>query len=276
MTRLWLGCLTSLVLGTSGAIAAGYDDFAQGVSALNRGDNDQAVAFFTSALSAGDLNANLVPTAYLDRARAHVAKEEYAPAIPDLTAVIKARPDSAPAYVMRGFASTFVGDTTGAIADYTEAIALSPDGNAYAGRARAYWIAGNFADAAKDFAQSVKLFPRGTYWVLWHGMADARAGSFDSAVFSDEMSALDFDGWPRPLFDLYRARITPEILLRAAGEGDTKAVSGQRCEANFYIAQWWLARKNADAAKPLLEDARANCPRDYDLRFMADVELKRL
>ena len=276
MLRIWLVGLISLASSASGAAAAGYDDFAQGLSALNRGADAEAIAFFTSALAAGDLNPNLVPIAYLDRGRAHIEREEYALAIPDLTAALKAKPDSRPAYISRAYASTFVGNADGAVADYTKAIALSPDADGYVGRGRARWITGDFAGAGADFAQSVKMFPKATYWVLWQGMSQMRAGAFDAAGFSDAVSSLDFDGWPRPLFDFYRGRITPEALMKTASDGDARTVSEHRCEANFYIAQWWIARQNIEAAKPLLEDARTSCPANYDIHFLSDVELKRL
>src|SRR5271163_4479203 len=163
MARLWFGWLLWLVLNATGAVAAGYDDFAQGLSAINRGDNDQALANFSSALKAGDLNATLMPVAYFDRARIYLAKRECALAAADLTAAIKAKPDYADAYLARASVDQCQNDETGAIADFTQAIALRPTPNAYAGRGRAHWNAADFAGAAADFAQAMKLAPRDSY-----------------------------------------------------------------------------------------------------------------
>jgi lipoprotein NlpI len=276
MLRRFLVCSLLLLIGMATAVAAGYDDFARGLSANNRGDADQAITSFTVALKAGDLNSKLVPVAYVQRAIAYTRKAECALAVSDLTEAIKLRPDYLEAYGLRGYANECTGDGAAAVADYTQAITIKPNAEFYAVRGQARWSAGDFAGAVDDLAQGVKLVPKATYWVLWQAMAQTRAGTFDANGLADEISALDLDGWPDPVLDLYRGKSKPEDVARAAGVGDAKAVTGQRCEANFYTAEWWLAGHNEMAARPLLLDARANCPHDFVEYFFTNVELKRL
>ena len=70
MGRKRLGWTLALCLAASGALAAGNDDIARGLSAVNRGDNSQAIVFFSSALASGNLEPGLAQIAYFDRARA--------------------------------------------------------------------------------------------------------------------------------------------------------------------------------------------------------------
>ena len=102
MRRLWTGGLLWLALSATGASAAGYDDFASGLSAVVNGRSDKAIGFFTRALAAGDLNANLVPVAYLGRAQAHLFKNECDQAVADATSALKLKADNYEAYQLRG------------------------------------------------------------------------------------------------------------------------------------------------------------------------------
>lgn len=274
--RLLSGILLAFVFSISGAGAAGYDDFADGMSALMRGDNDRAIAGFTAALAAGDLNANLVPTAYFDRARALLGKGNCAAALSDLNATLKLKPDYPEASFFRASADECAGDHAAAILDLTQAIALKPTVNSYLGRGTMRWMQNDFSGAASDFAYAAKLNPNYAYSALWHAVTQMRIGAFDANKFAVEASKLDDDAWPEPIVDLYLGKSTPEDVANAANEGDAKVVPGQRCEANFYTAEWWLAHQNVTSAKPLLENAQVNCPHNFREYSAADVELKRL
>ncbi|HTW36809.1 MAG TPA: tetratricopeptide repeat protein [Rhizomicrobium sp.] len=276
MARLLLGCLISLILSVSGAWAAGYDDFASGLSAINRGDDDQAITFFTSALAAGDLNARLVPIAYLDRGRAHWRKGKCTLAIADFSAAIKARPDYFDAYVGRGIADRCAGNDADAIIDFTQAVAKRPFADAYWQRGLARWDLGDLDGAAQDFSATVPLAPTWPYPALWFAMSKQRTGSFDGRDFASRIDGLDLHEWPGPALELFRGNATPDDVYRAAGEGDAKKTKGQLCEADFYVAEWWIVQKKPDAAKPLLMRARDNCPQDFTEYVAAAVELKRL
>jgi lipoprotein NlpI len=272
--RLWLCCLIALVWGAAAAAATGYDDFAQGLSALNSGDNDRALSSFSAALAAGDLNANFVPTAYFDRGRLYLAKKECALAAADLTAAIKLRPDYLDAYLGRISAEECLNDNAAVIADFTQAIALQPTGRMYAGRGRAHWNQSDFADAAADFAEAAKLVPKGPYILLWLEISRMRAGT--SAVDATAPAAFDSDDWPKPVFALFGAKATPDDVMRAADQGDADTAPARQCEADFYVAEWWLIQQKTDAARPLLENARAQCKHTSREYSAAAIELRRL
>jgi lipoprotein NlpI len=275
MLRLWLGSLLALVLGTTGAVAGGYDDFAHGMIAFDRGDDDHAIQSFTAALADGDLNAGLVPVAYLDRARIHIQRGDCAQAASDLSEALKVKADYADAYFSLGLTNLCLADQTAAQTNFTRAIELRPTAEGYFGRSRSLWSIGNFTNAAEDAARALGLSPRNAYAELWFAMSRQRAGTFDARAFAKNIDVLNWSGWPAPIFLLYEGESKPEDVFLAIGSTQGKLAKERRCEANFYVAEWWIARGDFSVAAPLLEDAKNNCPDDYLEKFAAIVELKR-
>lgn len=275
MSRYWFALLLALAFGATAAAAASYDDFASGVSAFNRGDAEQAIAGFTAALNAGDLNPALLPIAYVDRARVYYAKGECSLASADLSAAMKAKPDYVDAYLARVQTDECLNQYPSAVADFTQAIALAPTAENYAGRGRTRWDIADFAGAAEDYAQAVKLSPKAPYYLLWLQLNWMRAGTFAQEKAVREVDALDLDDWPKIILDFYAGKATPEAVLQAAASDPDKAVYRQ-CEANFYVAEWWLSQQKGDAARPLLEGAAAHCAHNMHEYSAARRELRRL
>jgi rhomboid protease GluP len=131
------------------------------------------------------------------------------------------------------------------------------------------WNQGSFADARADADRAATGDPGNSYFVLWTAVTALRTGGLELVRFN-ELAASSGGGWPRPLIELFAGRATPQDVWRAASDGD------QKCEADFYIGQWQLARGDRTAARALFQTATAQCPRDYIAFDAAQRELKRL
>lgn len=271
-----LGCLLTLLAGATSASAAGNDDIVRGLSAVNRGDNGQAIVFFSSALASGNLEPSLAQIAYFDRARAYMNEEECGPAVADLTQAISLKPGNVDDYMMRGRANRCAGRYADAITDYTEVIRLKPSGNAYWQRALARYNEGDFEGAATDSSAAMLFAPKWPYPVLWFAIARMREGKFEPGDLNGKMDLIDTNTWPGQVFLLYKGEATPDEILRAARAGDAKTVRDNMCEANFYLAEWWLSKRGVEAALPLFEDVRDNCRHDFIEYSAAGAELARL
>lgn len=245
------------------ASAAAYDDFARGISANLQGDAPLAVTSFSAALAAGDLNPTLIPSAYRGRAIAYLRQNQCKPAIADLDAYIRLKTADVQALELRGDAHACAGDLQAADSDLSLAIAAKPDRAAYWNRGRLRWRMKKFAGAADDFAQVVTIEPQNGYVVLWLELSRARAGTLDPKVGAHDIDQLESRDWPAPLIKLFVGEAKQEDMAAAALRGDSKAVPNQQCEANFYVAEWWLAHQDAASAKPLLEAAAQNCPKNF-------------
>jgi len=245
------------------ASAAGYDDFARGISANLQGDAPLAVTSFSAALAAGDLNPTLIPSAYRGRAIAYLRQGQCKSAVADMDEFIRLKPGDVQGLELRGDAHACAGDLPAADSDLSLAIAAKPDRTAYWNRGRLRWRLKNFAGAADDFAQVVALQRENSYAVLWLELSRARGGVLDPKIGAHDVEELDSRDWPTPLIKLFVGEAKQEDMAPAALQGDSKLVANQQCEANFYVAEWWLAQNNAASAKPLLQAAAQNCPKNF-------------
>jgi len=270
---LLVACLVGIV---AGANAAAYDDFARGISANLQGDAALAVTSFSAALSAGDLNATLVPAAYRGRAIAYMRQGQCKAALADLDEFIRLKPGDAQGLELRGGAHACAGEFTAADADLSQVIAASPTPSAYWNRGRVRWRMKTFAGAADDFAQVAAKQPQNSYAVLWLELSRARGGVLDPKVGAHDVDQLRNDDWPAPLIKLFVGQAKPDEMAAAATRGDTVKIANQQCEADFYIAEWWLARNDATSAKPLLETASQKCPKNFVEYGEAKFELSTL
>jgi len=121
----------------------------------------------------------------------------------------------------------------------------------------------HFSGAADDFGHVVGLQPGNAYAVLWLELSRARGSALDLKVGEHDLRQLDSNDWPAPLIKMFLGDAKPDDMTAAATHGDSGKIAGQQCEADFYVAEWWLARNDATAAKPLLESASQNCPKNF-------------
>jgi lipoprotein NlpI len=258
----------------SGAGAAGYDDYSQGLAARNRGDVKLAIAKFTAALNAGDLNPELVPVARINRGRARLYGGACADAADDFTAVLKLKPNDMEALKWRASAYVCQQKFDQAIADQNQVVAAQPGAPAFRRRGQIYWLKGDFAAAANDFQQATKLDPKYVYAWLWLDVMRVRGGGADLPQMQRDLHGLDLDEWPLPVFSLFMGELKPEQVMASTSHGDPDALKDRECEANFYTAEWWLAQRMPKSAQPLLEQAVSTCPQSFVERGLAVGELK--
>ncbi|HEY0107517.1 MAG TPA: hypothetical protein VGB91_15660 [Rhizomicrobium sp.] len=198
MRRIVLACL--LWAAAAGAVrAAGYDDFARGVTAGVHDDFDGAIAAFTAALGDGDLSPALVPQAYRGRAEAYLARNRCADALADLDAALKLKPGAADLLAPHGIAAECLDKLDVALADYDAAVAARFSIGVTRRRGHLRWRLGDFAGAAEDFAAYVALAKQDAYGVLWLEVSRARAGTLDPKQASDDARHVDDGGWPAAL-----------------------------------------------------------------------------
>lgn len=266
-----------LLAGLTAVQAAGYDHYSLAMDAFLRGGQDDvAISEFTKALDAGDLNPGLVPVAYLNRGSARLNKHDCTGAAEDAAESLKAKPGYLDALLLQLKAHECLAQYDLAFADSNNIIAARPKSWAYRARAEVQWAKSNFAAAADDYETALKLDPKEAYGALWLAMMRARAGDAQNQRAISELTSMEPEDWPAPVFDLYLGKNKPDDVMAAAAKGDAETVTDHQCEANFYVAEYWLARGQAGAAKPLLEKAKADCPKDFYESDFSKSELKYL
>lgn len=269
------------VLGGA-AWAAGYDDFTKAAAYRRMGNVEQALASYTAALNAGDLAPAYVPDAYIARAELYLQSGKCASAEADADAALKLRPGLTEALRLRSHANDCLGKTDLAVADLDAMVAAQPVLQMYMTRGSFHWFHGQFDKAAEDYAKAASLHKErdfdwgpAAYALVWHAISANRVHSFNPVEFSAKTRAFDLDGWPGPLVSFFLGKMTSEKLYREAAEGKGDKPQEQKCEADFFTAEWTLA-SDAAAAKAQLQAVVDGCPKTLFVVHAARSDLRRI
>jgi len=263
------------------ASAAGYDDFTLGMTANLRGESERAIASFTAALAASDLAAPYKPAAYRGRASAYLQLDKCQEAMADIKAYEALRQSDRPLLRLRVWVELCLKDAGAARKDFELLNKNKLDAGDLWNFAVWQWRYGLYDEAAANardaFKQSDKTGQFALYVLLWQALNENRAGKLDVGALSASLAELKYAGWPRPIVDLYLGKLTPESLLSKASSSFWDVTTqAQRCEANFFAAEWHLGRNDTGAATTMLLDVTKNCPTDFFELSSAKAELKRL
>jgi tetratricopeptide (TPR) repeat protein len=236
---------------------------------VQKDDFERAFSDYARAI---ELNPSDV-RAYLSRGSAHRTKGDIDRAIVDFDRAIQISPTYKPAYFQRGGAYVDKGDFDHALADYDEGIRLDPkDPRAYRSRAMVKLRAGSLVQSLDDLDQSLELDPKDAYAALWRDIVAKRANR--PRRLAERVAQLDMATWPAPVVHLFLGETTPEAVLAAAENSDSRVQKGQICEANFYTGELALQRGSKEDAARLFSLAASDCPKGFIERSAANAELK--
>ena len=279
MRRVGAACLAWLAL-TVPVFAAGYDDFTLGVTANLRGESERAVTSFTAALAAPDLVPAYKPTAYYGRAAAYLQLDKCQEANADLQSYETLKGKDNSILILRVWAETCLKDVAAARKNLDALSKGKPGPVDIWELSRIEWRYGLFAEAADTAREAYKaLDKKGTlaaYILLWQALSAERAGKPDPAAVAAGLKEIDSYDWPRPIFDYIQGKLTLQKLQKEAESSRESKELAQRCEANFYAAEFLLARNGTAAATPIFLDVAKNCPIDFIELSAAKTELRRL
>ncbi len=254
---------------------AARDDVVSGNAWLEKGDYERAITDYTEAISSKKLPDKTLAIAYYGRGGAWYEKEDYDKAIGDFTQSIRLDPRSM-YYYMRGITWDLKGDYDKAMADFDEAIRIYPQyAKAYVIRGITQFNKGDFWSAASDLARAQQI-DTDIYAAIWLYLARARSGGDGKNELTLSTRNSDQKKWPTPVVALYLGEITPGKATSEAVDSDPIKSKEQLCEANFFIGEWLLLRKDKQQATILLTKAQNECPRN-SLEYIASTsELRRL
>ena len=130
-----------------------------------------------------DNNTQLDANAYNNQGMAKAAIADFDGAIADFTQALALKPDYAVAFYNRGIAKKARGDIDGAIADYTTAIALKPDyAFTYNNRGNEKALIGDLDGAVADYTKAIALQPGCAEAYHWRGIARSMQRDWDGAI----------------------------------------------------------------------------------------------
>jgi tetratricopeptide (TPR) repeat protein len=260
---------------------------------------------FTDAIAAPDFSPVWLPQAYRFRAVVYMRENRCAEAFADTDKALSLRPGLADVLYLRAYAARCLKKYDVAIADLTSLVDAGFARLSLFFRGKVRWQTGDVAGAAADFAAYESLAPNDANNELWLAAARARAGLSPAADTSisantdpgdDVQSAAQSrsggggdssggntqapsgggSGWQGRLLALYAGTMKPDDILRT-GEAGAPTAPWQKCQAYFFIGEWWLAKSDTASARPLLQSAADTCPDNLvDERDVAKSDLARL
>jgi len=253
----------------------------------NRGEAYDQQGDFDKAMADLDQSIRLYPKdtdAYHDRGNAHNDRGEYDAAIADFDQALRLDPKSAWSFKDRGAAWGYKGDYGRALADVNEAIRLnSRFGEAYYSRGQLEFYEGQFDRAASDLDAVLTLAGDDnwlkdnlTYVVLWAYLSRSHSGAEGKVKLAAQIQGLSLDKWPGPVINFYLGKLDAQAVLAETAKADADDQVQQKCEANFYIGEDYLLRKDIAQARRFLGTARDICPPVFIEFHGAEAEMKRL
>lgn len=131
----------------------------RGIETHQRGDLDNAIAYYTEIIRLDPADASIVAEAYNNRGAACYAKHDYDRALEDYTKAIGYLSSYISPYTNRGLVYCDKGDYDLAVEDYAKVINLKPDAAAYNNRGAAYRKKGDYDLAIVDHMKAKELNP---------------------------------------------------------------------------------------------------------------------
>ncbi|MBI5476852.1 MAG: tetratricopeptide repeat protein [Ignavibacteriales bacterium] len=221
--------------------------FEKGFNARKRGDNDEALKYFSLFIEKYP-NAS---KAYFNRGNTRSDLEDYRGAIQDYNKAIEFSPNLAESFINRGIAKYMLEDPKGAIQDYNKGIELNPNlTEAYDNRGLAKAKLDDLRGAIQDFNRAILLNPNHTGAYNNRGLAKAKLEDFRGAI-QDYNKAIELN--PN-LAEAYNNRGTAKGKIeddRGAIQDFNKAILLNPNHVGAYI--------NRGLAKYLLGDETGAC-----------------
>lgn len=278
--RVFSAAWAALLCVAGPVFAAGYDSLSSGLTALLHDDSAAAIAAFTAALESKDLVPAYRPVALRGRASANLRLGRCDEAMADIEAYPAANAQEKDILQLRLRAHLCKREAEKAREIFLKLSGGKPCKWDYWGLVKAEWWFGYFDAVADDAKRALADFKKNDdavpYILLWQSLSAARAGHFDPAALAADIDRLTSDRWPKPILDYYLGKRSLENLDAEAKSLSESRELRQRCETNFYVAEFLLARNGKEAAIQRLLAANESCPLDFLEYSSARTELTRL
>jgi lipoprotein NlpI len=194
----------------------------------------------------------------MGQAAAAAAKGDHDRAIVLYSDVIAKFPKTASAWYWRGRSHFCAGKVKESVADFDKYVELSPQVESRQWeRGISYYYAGEYAKGAKQFELYQTFDSRDVENSVWRYLCVAQSEGVEKA----QANMLPIDNDSRvpmmQIFDLYRGKLKPEDVLKAAEAGNPSKenLNTRLFYADLYLGLWHEAAGRADEAKKHLLQA---------------------
>jgi lipoprotein NlpI len=245
-----------------------------------RGDLYALIGRLDDAIADYDEAVRLNPgysEAFFSRGNAYSQKGDDDKALASFDEAIRLNSGLVGAYNNRGLVYVRQGKLDLALADFDAAVQNAPDFRLVRlNRVQVHFYRGEYADAASDAATALHQKADDPYTVLLLYLARLHANQDAAGGLTTDVAQLDPSLWPYPILAALLDQRSAQSVLAEASSGSNPDRKNNECDAAFYFGDKAFAEGDIGAARPLLEQASANCPAGVIEVTLTKYELARL
>jgi lipoprotein NlpI len=205
----------SLCLWTSVVPSGWADDADEGWAALEKGEYDDALRFFTRAIVSGTTKKKL-GVLYVYRGGVYYRRGLFGEALADFNKAIDMEPKSAGPLAFRG---------------------------------HVHFARTNFAQAAQDYLKALQIDPSGTWVLSWLYVARERSQQDGKAAVAAHLQRVDRNTLDGKILSVLMGDASPEGLIERLTNNDPDKQKQAQAMAAFFLGQYYLIRGQANQAR---------------------------
>ena len=112
--------------------------------------------------------------------------------------------------------------------------------------------------------------------MIWLYLATERQGKEGELALKLQAKAADLNEWPGPVVSMFLGTINADVVLKKTTGKDKKVENERKCEAYFYMGQYYLIQGDKGKARELFQQAVARGVTPFVECTAAKVELGRM
>jgi lipoprotein NlpI len=214
-----------------------------------------AVASLTKVIRSGRLSTLSLTKYYFDRGVQYANLGRHKDALRDYTQALKIESLSSKYYISRAISFARIEQYQEAFADLSLAEKIDPNkAMIYSVRGGLHFYLRRYKEAADDYKKYLVLKPTDIYRKLWLHLSQKHFKHNAKSTLELYKEDTKTMPWPGVIVELYRGEITAESVLRALKSKNRKSDAGLRCEAFFYLGQYYLLNNKTKQARQLFKN----------------------
>jgi tetratricopeptide (TPR) repeat protein len=224
-------------------------------AAASSGDPDLGIRHCNRAIDSDQMESEGLSTSYVNRGLDWKIKGEYEHALSDFNAAVRANPNSASAYTVRGDYYRLRGQETEATADFDRGIAVpikADDATSYLNRARAYIAKGDLNAALADLNEAGRINPKNLEVYVSRASIHSSRSDYEHAIADLDGALRLTPSNARLLRERGHAYLSTGNFERALTDYDA-SISVQGDVPDGYADRAWIHRLQGDQDQAIVD-----------------------